>query len=177
MGKQICAIWTLSKESNEQLEYVREILKDFNISYEPIYGHITMAHFYNIDIDKIVEYTDEFIKGKSIFYVKYSIIGLLNPNCIACISTTSGKLLEYYYEYHKQFDSYCDDWTKAEAGLWLPHSTLYFNPDIDLGPIVIKISKRFKPFDGKVVSLELSEIDGNKMEIIYTHKLAKREIY
>ncbi|SJZ74965.1 hypothetical protein [Garciella nitratireducens] len=54
MKNQICAIWTLDKESNDKLEYIREALRDFNIDYEPIYGHITMVHFYDIDVDDIV---------------------------------------------------------------------------------------------------------------------------
>lgn len=173
MKNQICAIWTLDKESNDKLEYTRKALTDFSIDYEPIYGHITMAHFYDIDIDDIVEYTREFVQDKSTFHVRYSIIGLLSPNCIACIPTTSGKLLEYYYEYHEQFDAHCDDWTKIEKGLWLPHSTLYFNLDIDLGPIIMEMARRFEPFEGKIVRLELSEIDDDGIEVIYTHKLAE----
>ncbi len=171
MKKQICAIWILDEESNNKLEYIREALRDFHIEYEPIYGHITMAHFYNIDVDDIVHYTKQFVKDKSIFYVKYSIIGLMSPDCIACIPTSFGKLLKYYYEYHKQFDTYCDDWTKAENGLWLPHSTLYINPDIDLGPIIMEMSRRFTPFEGKIVRLELSEIIDDEIQTIYTHEL------
>ncbi|WP_143402879.1 hypothetical protein [Garciella nitratireducens] len=96
---------------------------------------------------------------------------MLSPNCIACIPTTSGKLLEYYYEYHEQFDAYCDNWTKAENGLWLPHFTLYFNSGIDLGPIIMEMVRKFEPFEGKIVRLELSEINDDGIEVIYTHNL------
>ncbi len=35
------------------------------------------------------------------------------------------------------------------------------------------MARRFEPFEGKIVRLELSEIDDDGIEVIYTHKLAE----
>lgn len=171
MGKDICAIWILDETTNQKLDEIRKALEVFNIEYNPIYGHITFANFIDIDVDEILQYTKKFAEGKKSFEINCSALGLLTTNCIACIPSTSGKLLKYYEEYHKEFDSYCNKWTKADSCLWLPHISLYCSETQDLGAIIGEMSKRFIQFTGKIVRMELSVVNENDYSIIYSHDL------
>lgn len=171
MGRKICAIWILDEMTNRKLDDIRKALEIFDIEYNPIYGHITFASFIDADIYKILQYTKKFAEGKKSFEINCSAIGFLTTNCIACIPSTSGKLLEYYNEYHHEFDSYCNTWTRADSGLWLPHISLYYSEIEDLGAIIAEMSKRFAQFSGKIIRMELSVVNENDFNIIYSHDL------
>jgi hypothetical protein len=171
MGKDVYAIWILDETTNKKLDEIRKALKVFNIEYNPIYGHITFASFIDINVDEILQYTKRFIEGKKSFDINCSALGFLTTSCIACIPSTSGKLLEYYEEYHQEFDSYCNMWTKADNGLWLPHISLYSSDTEDLGAIIGEMSKKFIQFTGKIVRMELSVLNENDFNIIYSYDL------
>jgi hypothetical protein len=171
MVNQVYAIWILDETTNQKLDELRKTLELFNIEYNPIYGHITFASFVNIDIDEILEYTKKFVKGKKSFYINCSALGFLTTNCIACIPSTSGKLLQYYEEYHQEYDSYCNMWTSIDSGLWLPHISLYYSDIENLGEIIGEMSKRFIQFKGKIIRMELSVVNENGFNIIYSHDL------
>lgn len=173
MGKEVCAIWILDKATNEGLEDIRKALDEFNIEYDPIYGHITLASFVDIDVDEIIQYTKKFIEGKKSFDINCSVLGFLTTNCIACIPSTSGKLLEYYGEYHQEFDSYCNTWTSAKNGQWLPHMSLYYSETRDLSAVIGEMSKRFVQFKGRVVRIELSVVNEDGFDIVYSHDLGE----
>ncbi|WP_352419046.1 hypothetical protein [Proteiniborus sp.] len=171
MGKEVCAIWVLDEKTNQKLDEIRKALEVFDIEYNPIYGHITFASFIDVDVDKILRYTKKFSEGKKSFDINCSALGFLTTNCIACIPSTSGKLLEYYEEYHQEFDSYCNMWTRADSGLWLPHISLFYSETEDLGTVIGEMSKRFIQFSGKIVRLELSVVNESSFDIVYSHDL------
>ena len=171
MIKDVYAIWILDEETNRKLNEIRKVLEIFNIKYSPIYGHITFASFINIDGDKILKYTKEFSKEIKSFDINCSALGFLSSNCIACIPSTTGKLQEYYANYHREFDSYCNIWTSMADGLWLPHISLYSSDTEDLGSIIGEMLKRFSQFKGRIIRMELSTWDGNDFDIIYSKDL------
>jgi hypothetical protein len=171
VGKEVSAVWVLDDATNQKLNEIRKVLYIFGIEPGPVYGHITFAHFLDVDVDEILEYTRRFAAGKSSFHINCNALGYLSTNCIACIPSTSGKLLEYYEEYHREFDSYCNVWTKAESGLWLPHISLFYSEILDMGKVLGEMAKRFVQFSGKIVRLELSIVNESGFDIIYSHKL------
>lgn len=171
MRKDICAIWTLDESTNQKLNEVRGALDVFGIEHGSIYGHITFASLVDIDVDEVLQYTRGFAQGKKSFDINCSALSLLSINCIACIPSVSGKLLRYYEEYHKEFDPYCNMWTRADLELWLPHISLYSSDTEDMGAIIREMADRFHQFKGKVVRLELSVVNEDDFEIIYSYDL------
>lgn len=171
MRKDICAIWILDESTNQKLNEVRGALDVFGIEHGPIYGHITFANLIDIDVDEVLPYTRKFAQGKKSFDINCSALSLLSANCIACIPSVSRKLLRYYEEYHKEFDSYCNMWTRADLELWLPHISLYSSDTEDMGAIIREMADRFHQFKGKVVRLELSVVNEDDFEIIYSYDL------
>lgn len=150
MVNEVCAIWVLDETTNQKLEMLRKALEVFDIEYNPIYGHITCANFIDIDVEEIIQYTKKFVEGKESFDISCTALGLLTTDCIACIPSTSGKLLRYYEEYHQEYDSYCNKWTRAESGLWLPHISLYHSETENLGAIVGEMAKNLLNSVGKL---------------------------
>lgn len=172
MRKNICAIWILDELTNQKLnEVIGATLDVFGIEHGFIYGHITFASLVDIDVDKILRHTKKFVQGKKPFDINCSVLSILSTNCIACIPSVSGKLLRYYEEYHKEFDSYCNMWTRADLELWLPHISLYVSETEDMGAIIGEMAGKFHQFKGKVVRLELSVVNENDFEIIYSYDL------
>ena len=172
MRKDICAIWILDESTNQKLNEVKGATLDvFGIEYGPIYGHITFANLVDIDVDEALRYTKKFTQGKKSFDINCAVLSLLSTNCIACIPSVSRKLLRYYEEYHKKLDSYCNIWTRADLELWLPHISLYVSETEDMGAIIGEMAGRFHQFKGKVVRLELSVVNENNFEIIYSYDL------
>lgn len=173
MGKDICAIWILDEETNKKLEEIRAALDLFDIEYDPIYGHITFATFIDVDAEEILQYTKKFAEGKKAFDINFSALGILATNGIVCLPSASSKLVEYFDEYHKEFDSYCNMWTNIENGMWFPHISLYHCETEYIGDVITEMSKRFNKFNGRIVRLELSVINEDGYDIIYSYDLER----
>lgn len=173
MRKDVCAIWILDEETNKKLNEIRKALDVFDIEYNPIYGHITIATFIDVDVDEILQYTKKFAEGKKAFDINCSALGILSTNGIACIPSTSGKLIKYFEEYHQEFDSYCNMWTSAHSGKWFPHISLYHCETESMGDVITEMSKKFNQFKGRIVRLELSVINEDGYDIIYSYELER----
>lgn len=171
MKKDVSVIWVLDKETNERLNELKKVVEKFDIDFQPTYAHITIASFINIDVDEILQYTKDFFKDKRSFSFNCSVLGLLTTNCIACIPSISREMFGVFKEYHKEFDSYCNEWTSYKRGLWLPHTSIYYSEIEDLSIIFAEMYKEFVQFSGKVVSVELSIVKEDGFDIIYSHKL------
>lgn len=171
MGNEVCAIWVLDESTNKKLNDIRKALDLFGIEYSPIYGHITFSYISNVDVNEIIQYTKKFVTDKRAFHINCSALALLTTKCIACIPSFSAELYEYFKEYHQEYDSYCNVWTSASQGMWLPHISLYSSEKDDLGAIINEMSKKFIQFTGKVSRLELSIVNENDFNIVYSHDL------
>jgi len=171
MGNEVCAMWVLDDAANTKLNDIIKALELFGIEYKPVYSHITFSYFINVDVDEIIQYTRQYAADKRAFYINCSALALLTTKCIACIPSFSTELYEYYKEYHQEYDSYCNVWTSASQGMWLPHISLYSSEKDDLGAIINEMSKKFVQFTGKVSRLELSIVNENDFSIVYSHDL------
>lgn len=167
--KRICAIFCLDDKTKDKIQgYRDELTLIYGIPRKVIYPHITLAHYIAIDREEIIKYSEEFVKQIHSIEIQYDSIEVLLGNCIACIVNANGKITDFYNKYHLKFDNYCDKWTKKESGLWIPHSTIYGKCDLKLEEMKKYLKKTFTPFKGKVTSFELSQINEEGFEIIYS---------
>lgn len=171
--KNICALFCLDNETNMKVQSYRDKLTKYNIPFGRLNVHITIANFMDIEPIQIIEYSKEFMKKVKPFTIKYKFIEILSDNCLACIPETSGELLKYYNQYHNKYDEYCDKWTMKENKLWFPHSTIYSETGADYFTMKEEIEKSFTPFEGKIVGFELSQINEDNFEIIYSSNLSE----
>jgi len=81
------------------------------------------------------------------------------------------ELYEYYKEYHQEYDSYCNAWTSVSKGMWLPHISSYSSEKDELAAIISEMSKTFVQSTGKISRLELSIVNENGFNIVYSYDL------
>lgn len=169
--ENICAIFCLDIETNNKIQDIRDRLNRYNVPIKKLNVHITMANFIDIDSNDIIKYSEQFVSRIKPFKITYKDVDILDENCLACIVEPSLELIGYYNEYHRQYDEYCDKWTKKENDLWIPHSTIYSQSGADYNLMKQEINNSFTPFDGNVVRFELSKINKNGFTIIYSKDL------
>lgn len=170
--KKICAIFCLDEQTKDKIQSYRDALTaSYGIPRRLIYPHITLAHYVEIGTDEIIKYSEKFLEGIHAFNIWYDSIEVLSGNCVACIANPNGKITDLYDTYHVEFDSYCDIWTKKENEIWIPHSTIYGNSESKLEEMKIYLEKSFVPFEGKIIEFELSQINEDGFEIIFSKNL------
>lgn len=170
--RRICAIFCLDEQTKDKIQSYRDALTvSYGIPKREMYPHITLAHYVEIDTEEIIKYSEKLLKEIHAFSVQYDSIKVLSGNCIACIVNPKGKITDFYNTYHTEYDSYCDTWTKKENKLWIPHSTIYGNSESKLEEMEIYLEKSFVPFEGKVIRFELSQINEDGFEIIFSKNL------
>lgn len=170
--KRICAIFSLDEGTKDRIQAYRDALTvKYGVPRKSIYPHITLAHYVAIEQEEIIEYSEKFIKGIHAFNVQYNAIEVLGGNCIACIVNPSCIITDLYNRYHEKFDSHCDVWTKKENKLWIPHSTIYGEAESKLEEMKSFLESQFTPFEGKVIGFELSQINEDGFEIIFSKNL------
>ncbi len=170
--KRICAIFCLDEQTKDKIQgYRDELTANYGVPKKEIYPHITLAHYVSIGIEEIVKYSEKFIKEIQAFSIQYNSIEVLSGNCVACIVNPESKITDFYNTYHAEFDSYCDIWTKKENNLWIPHSTIYGNSESRLEEMRTYLEKNFVPFEGKIIRFELSQINEDGFEIIFSKNL------
>lgn len=143
-------------EANEKLInlrkslYVKGFMKEI-FEWEP---HITIAAYENVDIHKLLQWTEEFIQKYSAFEIMFSSVGIFPPQgkntktAILFASPSPSKaLVDFYYAFHKKLDDYC-----GNIGWW--YSAKFVHPVIHSTIGVFEIDKMQKA-----------------IEIIYEHQI------
>jgi len=168
---EICAIWRLNEQATSELEKLRAVLSQFGITYEPMYGHITFAHYLCIEEEAILQYAKESCMYMKRFPVFFDELAILSTQCIVCRPSIVNEIAAYYCQFHEKYDEACDVWTRATEKRWLPHCTLYYSSKANLKAIKAEMDKKFVPFCGWADKLELSVVKEQAYEVIFSQKL------
>ena len=171
MKAEICAIWRLNEQAIAELEKLRGALSQFGIVYRPLYGHITFAHYLHIEEAIILEHAKKSCIYMKRFPVFFDELAILSTQCIVCRPRIANEMEAYYNKFHRKYDEACDMWTSAAQKRWRPHCTLYYSSKADLEAIKTEMEKRFVPFCGWADKLELSVVQGQEYEVIFSQKL------
>lgn len=110
--------------------YERGLMKEIS-EWEP---HITIAAYEDVDIHKLLQWTEEFIKKYYVFEVLFSSLGVFPPHgentktaILFASPSPSEALVNFYYDFHKKLDDYCGDigwWYSAKFLYPVIHSTI-----------------------------------------------------
>ena len=65
----------------------------------------------------------------------------------------------------------CNIWTKKTENLWIPHSTISGDYNSKLEEMKNYLQPYFLQFKGRVIKFELSKINEDGFEIIYSKEL------
>ncbi|WP_440895595.1 2'-5' RNA ligase family protein [Amphibacillus sp. Q70] len=167
-------------EMTGKLTALRKKLHDENhmIAISEWQPYITIAAYENIDIQVLLQWTDEFAKTHSIFDISFSSLGSFPPygehteTAVLFASPSQSKsLIDFYYAFHEKLDDYCGKlgWLySAKWGFPAIHSTIgiFEVPQIQKAMKMIFASQIF----GKTKMIAL-EVYTYPMELIQRFEL------
>ncbi len=170
MKRDLCVLWELDSVSRSKLAELSRAATGSLFLCAGFYPHITLGCYESIDDHRLSGYVRQFAAKMRPFPVHFEALGLLNPELPVCFPAFRGGLREYYYDFHRRYDDYADRWTSLAQGLYTPHVSLHSHAGpLDLAA-QIRLTKVFRPFEGRVEGMSLSWIRGEgDYEIIAAH--------
>lgn len=156
----LCAIARIDAQAREQLAALQHVTERFGITLNELYGHITIATYIGDDVDAFIASCKKIISAYAPFSVYYEKIEVLSATSIIVASTRNEKVLfDLHHAIATQWGPYLDRWTNNE--FWQPHTTLMYNPQMDLHVIAEDMRRKFIPFSAKVNKIEFSLVTEN----------------
>ena len=98
------------------------------------------------------------LKGVSRFAVKYTHLAVLEETSIvAALAEKTGTLAALHRRIAEVYGSSLNEWTGSDE-VWLPHTTLLYDPKADLPAVCRKMAADFAPFTAGIVGIEFSRV-------------------
>jgi 2'-5' RNA ligase len=158
-----------SDETIEKIVALRKKLYDGNYikeisDWQP---HITIAAYENVDIQSLLQWTEEFTENHTAFDVSLSSLGIFPPGgehsetaTLYASPSQSKNLIDFYYAFHEKLDDYCGNlgwFYSAKFGYPAIHSTIGVVEISQIQKATEMILKSFYQTFGKarIVALEI----------------------
>lgn len=160
----LCVIAKLNEEATEKLMSIRTAALP-GAALKPLHGHITIAAYTGDRQAQFVRFCKSQIAGISPFPVRYERIEVLEDTSIIVASPEkSGKLEVLHRRIAEEYNDSLNPWTQADR--WYPHTTLLYEPNLDLHRICRKMAAHFMPFAAPISGIEFSRVLESGYEII-----------
>lgn len=152
----LCVLAMLSAEAEKKLEQLREKALP-GVKFSPLHAHITLATWLPEDAGAFMDACEKMFRNVSSFTVCYERIEVLSEtSIIVAMPSMSDELVSIHNRIAKEYGSFLDQWTSVR---WYPHSTLLYNPSMDLEAVCAEMRKHFVPFDARIEAIEFSRVD------------------
>ena len=158
----LCAIARIDTKSREKLSALQQAAERFGITVHKIYGHITLATYMGEDDRAFIASCKEILSACTPFSVYYEKVEVLSATSIIVASP------------RKEWGHSLDHWTNNDH--WQPHTTLVYDPQIDLQVLAEAMQKEFIPFFAHVTKIEFSQVTAHGYEIVDSVDLHQRQI-
>ena len=160
----LCVIAKLNEAATEKLMSIRTAaLPDAGL--KPLHGHITIAAYTGDRQAQFVRFCKSLLEGTSSFAVRYEKIEVLDASSILVASPeNSGALEVLHRRIAEAYNDSLNPWTQADR--WYPHTTLLYDPNLDLHRICGEMSGHFMPFSAQISRIEFSRVLESGYEII-----------
>ena len=160
----LCVIAKLNEEATEKLMSIRTAALS-DAALKPLHGHITIASYTGNHEAQFVRFCKSQIAGISPFSVRYERIEVLEDTSIIVASPEkSGALEVLHRRIAEAYNDSLNPWTQADR--WYPHTTLLYEPNLDLHRICGEMSGHFTPFSAQISRIEFSRVLESGYEII-----------
>ena len=169
----LCAIAKIDTQSRENLLALQQVTERFGMTVKKLYGHITLAAYVGEDDSAFIASCKEILSAYAPFSVYYEKVEVLGAtSIIAATPRKENALLDIHNDIAAQWGESLDHWTGNDH--WQPHTTLIYNPQIDLQVIAEAMRKEFIPFFAHVKRIEFSQAADNGYEIVDAIDLHQR---
>lgn len=160
----LCVIAKLNEEATEKLMSIRTAARS-DAALKPLHGHITIAAYTGDRQAQFVQFCKSLLQGTSAFAVRYEKIEVLEDTSIIVASPEkSGTLEVLHRRIAEAYNDSLNRWTQADR--WYPHTTLLYEPNLDLHRICRKMEAYFLPFSAQISRIEFSRVLESGYEII-----------
>lgn len=160
----LCVIAKLNEEATEKLMSIRTAALS-DAALKPLHGHITIAAYTGDRQAEFIQFCKSQIAGISPFSVRYERIEALEDTSIIVASPEkSGTLEDLHRRIVEAYNDSLNPWTQADR--WYPHTTLLYDPNLDLHRICRKMAASFLPFAAQISGIEFSRVLESGYEII-----------
>lgn len=160
----LCVIAKLNEEATEKLMSIRTAALS-DAALKPLHGHITIAAYTGDRQAQFVRFCKSLLEGTSAFAVRYEKIEVLDASSILVASPEkSGTLEVLHRRIAEAYNDSLNPWTQADR--WYPHTTLLYEPNLDLHRICGEMSGHFTPFSAQISRIEFSRVLESGYEII-----------
>ena len=171
----LCAIARIDTQSREKLSALQQAAERFGITVHKIYGHITLATYMGEDDRAFIASCKEILSACTPFSVYYEKVEVLSATSIIVASPRKeNALLDMHHAIAAQWGHSLDHWTNNDH--WQPHTTLVYDPQIDLQVLAEAMQKEFIPFFAHVTRIEFSQVTAHGYEIVDSVDLHQRQI-
>lgn len=164
----LCVIAKIDKCAAEKLKAIQRTAVSESAA-RPIYGHITIAAYVGDDEAGFIAFCKALIDGATRFTVKYTrLVALEETSIVVAAAEKADALGKLYRCIAEEYGDSLNQWTRTDE-MWLPHTTLLHDPDmdmIDMRDICRKMESRFEPFTAVVESIEFSRVTEAGYEIV-----------
>ena len=152
----LCVIAKLNAEATEKLMSIRTAALS-DAALKPLHGHITIASYTGNHEAQFVQFCKSQIAGISPFLVRYERIEVLEDTSIIVASPEKSGALEVLHRcIAEAYNDSLNPWTQADR--WYPHTTLLYEPNLDLHRICGEMSGHFTPFSAQISRIEFSRV-------------------
>ena len=153
----LCVIAKLDKRSTEKLTAIQKAAAP-DADGKPLHGHITLAAYMGEDEAGFMAFCAALLKDVSRFAVNYTHLAVLEETSIGTLPALHRRIAEVY-------GSSLNEWTGSDE-VWLPHTTLLYDPKADLPAVCRKMAADFAPFTAGIVGIEFSRVTPPGYEIL-----------
>ena len=161
----LCVIAKLDDAATKMLADVQEIAYGGQKKGRRLYGHITVATYISDDEAGFINTCKGYLEDLPAFDVIYDRIEVLDETSIIVAVPGKTEALELLYQrIADKFNDALDQWTKR--GAWYPHTTLYYDPESNLGEIRDRMAERFVPVTAHIGAVEFSRVLESGYEIV-----------
>ena len=169
----LCAIAKIDIQSKEKLLALQQSAERFGITVNALYGHITLATYIGADDGTFIASCKKIISAYPSFSVCYDKVEVFSATSIIVASPRNEHtLFDIHHDIATKWGPFLDDWTDNDH--WKPHTTLVFNPQLDLHVIAAAMWKEFVPFFAQVTAIEFSQVTENGYIIVDSIDLHQR---
>lgn len=153
----LCAIAKIDSVARERLVKLLQIPEHFGIPPRNVYGHITLATYIGNDEDSFILSCKAILAGYKNFSVCYDKIEVFeSTSIIVAVPQRENAIVAIQKEISRCWTADLDKWTQADV--WQAHTTLVYNPHVDLYAIAKAMQEEFEPFFAQVDRIEFSRV-------------------
>lgn len=161
----LCVIAKLDETATGKLASIQKAALPDAAPSGPLHGHITIAAYIGDKEAEFLQFCKGQIDGIPSFLVEYKKIEVLEDTAIIAASPEkSGALEDIHRRIAREYGGSLNQWSQADW--WYPHTTLLYDPALDLHRICRKMSAALVPFSARVCRIEFSRVLESGYDII-----------